>query len=183
MTLLIIYLRKYCVCCIRSGVTDTPSLWRYTCFICARAGYTLCFCRPSVYLCASLLRSLTVSQDVDTSLSVSLWNDVPLSNDVRLCGTGGFQEQGQSFFIGLRYSMPYWLILFSLSLLSFYRLVLWRWGLWTDRVQIVLCQPCIEKHFLIIIIITIIIIIIIIIITICSGLLAYALKFLKSFRI
>ena len=34
---------------------------------------------------------------------------------------------------------PYYrLLLFSLSLISVYRLVLWSWGLWTDRVYITL---------------------------------------------
>ena len=41
-------------------------------------------------------------------------------------GTGGFQEQGQCFFIGLRCSIPTLVFYyFSLSLLSVYRLVLW----------------------------------------------------------
>ena len=44
------------------------------------------------------------------------------------CGTGGFQEQGQCFFIGLSCSIPTIVFYsFSLSLLSFYRLVLWGW--------------------------------------------------------
>ena len=38
---------------------------------------------------------------------------------------------------------PYYsLLLFSISLLSVYRLVLWGWGLQTDRVYITLYQPC-----------------------------------------
>ena len=38
---------------------------------------------------------------------------------------------------------PYYsLLLFSLSLLSVYRMVLWGWGLRTDRVYITLSQPC-----------------------------------------
>ena len=38
---------------------------------------------------------------------------------------------------------PYYsLLLFSLSLLSVYRLVLWGWGLRNDRVYITLSQPC-----------------------------------------
>ena len=45
-------------------------------------------------------------------------------------------------------SMPfYWpsysLTFCLLSLLSFYGLVLWGWGFWTDRVLIALSQPCI----------------------------------------
>ena len=38
---------------------------------------------------------------------------------IRGCGTGGFQEQGQCFFIGLSCSLLVCLLLFSLSLLSF----------------------------------------------------------------
>ena len=38
---------------------------------------------------------------------------------------------------------PYYsLLLFFISLLSVNRLVLWGWGLWTDRVYITLSQPC-----------------------------------------
>ena len=42
------------------------------------------------------------------------------------------------------YSLPY---SFSLSLLSVYRLVLWGWGLRTDRVYITLSQPCTADLF------------------------------------
>ena len=43
---------------------------------------------------------------------------------------------------------PYYsLLLFSLSLLSVYRLVLWGWGLRTDRVYITLSQPCTADLF------------------------------------
>ena len=44
------------------------------------------------------------------------------------------------------------LLLFFPSLLSVYRLVLWDWGLRTDRVYITLSQPCTADLFLIIII-------------------------------
>ena len=36
---------------------------------------------------------------------------------------------------------------FSFSLLSVYRLVLWGWGLRTDRVYITLSQPCTADLF------------------------------------
>ena len=41
--------------------------------------------------------------------------------------------------------------LFSLSILFFYRLVVWGWGLRTDRVSISLSRPCITSLFLVII--------------------------------
>ena len=49
-------------------------------------------------------------------------------------------------------SLTFCLLLFSLSLLSFYGLVMWGWGLRTDRVLVALSQPCITNLFLIIII-------------------------------
>ena len=43
---------------------------------------------------------------------------------------------------------PYYSLLLSfLSLLYVYRLVLWGWGLWTDRVCITLSQPCTADIF------------------------------------
>ena len=76
-------------------------------------------------------------------LSVSLWND--LANPVF---DGVFQEQGQCFFIGPSCSIPTIVFYsFSLSLLSVYRLVLWGWGLRTDRVYITLSQPCTADLF------------------------------------
>ena len=44
-------------------------------------------------------------------------------------------------------SLTFRLLLFSLSLLSFYGLVVWDWGLRTDRVLIALSQPCITNLF------------------------------------
>ena len=55
-------------------------------------------------------------------------------------------------------SLPLCLLLFSLYLLSFYGLVLWGWGLRTDRVLIAVSQPCTANIFKIIIIMIIIII-------------------------
>ena len=74
-------------------------------------------------------------------LSISLWND--LGRRIQRCGTSRFQEQGEP-----NYSLPFCLLLFSLSFLPFYGLVLWGWGLRTDRVLITLFQPCIANHFL-----------------------------------
>ena len=44
-------------------------------------------------------------------------------------------------------SLTFFLLLFSLSLLLFYGLVLRGWGLQTDRVLIALSQPCIADLF------------------------------------
>ena len=68
------------------------------------------------------------------ALSVSLTND--LADDVfDGMGLAGFNSiQGQSLFIGLSCSHTFCLLLFSLSLISLYKLVLYNWGVWTDRV-------------------------------------------------
>ena len=50
-------------------------------------------------------------------------------------------------FYWLNYSLTFCPLRFSLSLLSFYELVLWGWGLRTDRVLIALSQPCITNIF------------------------------------
>ena len=47
--------------------------------------------------------------------------------------TGWFQEQGQCFFIDLNALSLFVFNYFLISLHSVYRLVLWGWGLWTDR--------------------------------------------------
>ena len=50
-------------------------------------------------------------------------------NFIPLSVSGGFQELGQYFFIVLSYSIPCYLPLLSLSLLSVWRMLLWGWGL------------------------------------------------------
>ena len=75
-------------------------------------------------------------------LSVSLWNDLAdrVFDGVRLAG---FMSRANIFFSRLNCSLHFCLLRFFLSLLSFYRLVLWGWGLWTDRVSIILSRPCV----------------------------------------
>ena len=98
--------------------------------------YALPHCRTSQYRSAFI--PLPLSVPVERSCIPS----------IRWCETGGFQEQGQCFFIGLSFSIPtIFFYFFSLSLLSVYRLVLWGWSLWTDRVYITLSQPCTADLF------------------------------------
>ena len=89
------------------------------------------------------------------SLSVSLWNDLsdPVFDGV---GPADFKSRANAFRVLRAAPMPfYWpsgsltfcLLLFSLSLLSFCALVLWGWGLRTDRMLIALSQPCIANIF------------------------------------
>ena len=75
-------------------------------------------------------------------LSVSHGNDLA---DPAFDGVGltGFNSRANPFFIGLSCSIPSIVFFyFSISLLPVYRLVLWDWGLRTDRVYITLSQPC-----------------------------------------
>ena len=78
-------------------------------------------------------------------LSVSLWNDLsdPVFDGVGLV----VSRAGPMPFYWPSCSFTFCLLLFSLSLLSFYGLVLWGWGLRTDRVLIALSQPCITNLF------------------------------------
>ena len=92
-------------------------------------------------LCTASLQNIAVQQDFYSILGVPL--ERSCSPRIRWCGTGGFQEQGQCFFIGLSCSIPNIIFYsFPLSLLSVYSLVLWGWGRRTDRVYITLSQPC-----------------------------------------
>ena len=84
----------------------------------------------------------SVPQDFCFPLSVPL--DRSCLPRIRWCGTGGFQEQGQCFFIGLSCSIP------AIAFYYFFlvqRLVLWGWGHRTDRVYIILSQPCTPTTF------------------------------------
>ena len=63
---------------------------------------------------------------------------------IRWCETNGFQEQGQCFFIGLRCSTSFCLLLYFLSV---YRLASSSCGLWADLVWITLSQPCTRTFF------------------------------------
>ena len=74
-------------------------------------------------------------------LSVSLFNYLadPVFDGV---GLAGFKSRANAFFIGLSCSIPTIVFYyFSFSVFPVYRLVLWGWGLWTDRVYITLSQP------------------------------------------
>ena len=76
--------------------------------------------------CRTLQYSRTFMNLQIIPFSVSLWND--LANPVfdGVYGTGGCQERGQCFFIGLSCFIPAIVFYsFSLSLISVYRLVLY----------------------------------------------------------
>ena len=81
-------------------------------------------------------------------LSVSLWNDLadPVFDGV---GLAGFKRRSNRPmpFCWPSCSLLFCLQLFSLSLLFLYRLLVWGWGLRTDRVSFSLSRPCIANLF------------------------------------
>ena len=82
----------------------------HTCTCSASAGYTRCFCRTSVYLCASLLQNHAVTQEFYSHFSVTVKRSCRPC--IWWCGTGEFQEQGRCFSIGLSCSLPFTSITF-----------------------------------------------------------------------
>ena len=78
-------------------------------------------------------------------LSVFLWNDL-VDPEFDGVGLAGFKSRFNAF-CWPSCSLLFCLQLFSLFLLFLYRLVVWGWGLWTDRVSISLSQPCIAHIF------------------------------------
>ena len=110
-----------------------PYLWRSTCYTCASAVYTRCFSRTPVCILMSLLAAeLKIPQDFYSSLKCLCGTIFPILYS--MVWDGGFQGQSQCFFIGLSCSLLFCLLLFSRSLLSFYKLILCSWGRRTDRV-------------------------------------------------
>ena len=94
-----------------------------------RYTYALLCCRTSQYR-----RAFIPSQCLSGTILLTQFSNVW---DWRV------SRQGQFFFIGLSCFIPTIVFFyFSLSLLSVYRLVLWGWGLRSDRVHITLSQPC-----------------------------------------
>ena len=78
-------------------------------------------------------------------LLVSLWNDLvdPVFDGVGL----RVSRAGPMSFCWPSCFFLFCLQLFSLSLLFLYKLVVWSWGLRTDRVSISLSRPCIANLF------------------------------------
>ena len=90
-------------------------------------------------------------QQIFIPLSVSLWNDL---GDPEFDGVGlsGFKSKSNAFLLAYSCSLPFYLPLISLSLLSFYGLVLWGstessdWEESEDS-NLSLSQPCIVNFF------------------------------------
>ena len=158
MTFLIVDPWQFCVCLIRSGVT------RSTLLMVLYLDH-MCQCGLQAVLWShirTLMHRLTAEPCSTAGLLFPSW-----------CPSGTIMLTPFSMVWDWRVSragsmLLYWpkllhtyysLLIFSLFLFSVYRLVLWGWGLWTDRLYITLSAlHC--RDFLIIIIIIIIILII-----------------------
>ena len=99
----------------------------------------------SVYLCTAPLQSLAVPQDLCSPLSVPLDDLAYLVFDG--VGQAGFKSSANDFFNGLSGCIHTIVFYYFILSLSVYRLVLWGWGLRTDRVYITLSQPCTSDIF------------------------------------
>ena len=137
----IVDLLQFCVCCIRSDATKyTRLMMRYQDRMCQCASHEVTW--SHIGICAASLQNLAARhRRTFVPLSVALWNDLadPVFDGVRLAGL----RAGSMLFYWPKLLYPYYdLLLFSLSLLPVYILVLWGWGLRTDRVYITLSQPC-----------------------------------------
>ena len=145
MTLHIVALWQYYVCCAGSGVNRCTLF--VVLFLCR-----MCRCALRAELCwdiGSLIRLLAAEP---RSIALLLF---PCQY---LCGTilVTLCSMVWDWRVSRARPMPfYWpscslticLLLFSLSLLSFCGFVLWGWGLRTDRVLIALSWPCIANIF------------------------------------
>ena len=128
VTLHIVDLLQNYLCCIITGITRcTLFIVHYTRAVCARADYTRCFCCTSEYLCGSsqYRRTLVPSQRLCVTILLTLYSMV---SDWRVSRARPIN------FHWLSCSLAFCLLVLSLSLLSFYRLVLWAWGFRTDGV-------------------------------------------------
>ena len=138
----IVDLWQCCVCCTRSGVTGcthfvaipvpcVPVLVRRGAFIAHRYTYEPPRCRTLQYRRTFIL------------LSVCLWNDMvdPVFDGV---GLACFKSRSMPC-CRSSCSLLFCFQLYFLSLLFLYRLVLWGWGLRTDKVSISLSRPCIAN--------------------------------------
>ena len=139
VTLLIVDPWQYCVCCIikcnsvQPFYLDRMCQYRLHPVLSSNIGSLMLFLAAEPRSTAGLRGPASLSVPLERSYSPC----------IRGCGTGGFQEQGQFFFIGFFCSIPTIVFYYySLSLLPIYRLVLRGWGLRTDRVYITLSQPC-----------------------------------------
>ena len=144
VTLLIVDLWQYCEYCIRSGITRC-TLFMVICLghICQCGLGRICQCITTGRICQcgySAHRHTCTPPHCRTSqyrrtfiqISVSLRKNLA---DTRFDGVGlaDFKSRANVFLLASAALYIFVFYYFPLSLLSVYMLVLWGWGLWTDR--------------------------------------------------
>ena len=144
----IVYLWLY-MYAVQDQVNEAPSLWCSPCRIYRWELHAALWLHISTLM---LLLAAAVAVPQDFYFLVSICVERSWWLRIRWCWTGLFQEKGQCLFIG-KAALSLFVSSCFPSLLSFYGLVLWGWGLRTDRVLIALSQPSVANLFLIIIII------------------------------
>ena len=150
VTLHIVDLWQYYVCCTRSGVTQcTFFILLFLCRMCR------CGSHPALWSqIGTLIMHLLAAEP--RSIAGLLFSCQYLCGTILVTPNSMVWDWRVSRpmpFYWLNCSLHFCLLLFFLFLLSFYGLVLWGWFLRTDRVLIALSQPCITNLFSIIIII------------------------------
>ena len=141
----IVGLWQCCVCCTRSGVTRcTHFVVLYLCLMCQSGLHAALWSHIGI-----LMRLLTAEPCSTAGL---LFPSEYLSGTIWLTLYSMVQDwwvsrAGPMPFCWPSCSLVFCLQLFSLSLLFLYRLVVWGWGHWTDKVSISLSQPCIAIFF------------------------------------
>ena len=141
----IVDLWQYYVCCKRPGETRcTLFMFLYMSSMCHCWVTRGALVAPR-YTCATPHSITSLFCRTFHSPQVSLWNILltPYSMvwDWRVLREGPIHNNFSKKLI------PFCLLQFSFSLLSLYRLVLWGWGLQTDRVSIALSRPGIADLF------------------------------------
>ena len=145
VTLYIVDLWQYYVCCTRSCVTRcTLFMVLFLCRMCRCGLHTVLLSRIGTLMCLLAAEPLSIAGHLFPSQCLCgtiLVTPCSMVWDWRVSRARSMPFDWPSC------SLTFCLQLFSLSLLSFHGLVLWGWGLRTDRVLIALSQPCIADLF------------------------------------
>ena len=152
MTFLIVDSWQSCVCFIRSGVTRSTLLMvLYLDRMCQRGLHAVFWSHIG-----TLMHRLAAEPHSTTGrlFPSRCPSETILLTPYSMVWDWRVSRAGPMLFTGLSCSIPTIVFYcFSISLLSVYRLVLWGWGLRTDKVYITLSQPCTADLFSIIMII------------------------------
>ena len=147
VTLPIVDLLQFCECCIRSGVTFcTRLMMRYLDRMCQCGSHAVLWS----HICILMRRHLAA--ELRSTVGLLFPSQCPsgtiLLTPYSMMWDWRVSRARPMRFIGLNCFIPTIVFYyFTLSLLPAYRLVLWGWGLRTDRVYITLSQPCIADLF------------------------------------